>query len=67
MFNGAHTTRSPLNPAMYAGNAEQQDTGFWDVVYILYADLAEAAGVAVLRGLIPHWGLMEKTLMVRHF
>ena len=48
-----------------AGGAEQQDTGFWDLVYILYADFAEAAGVAMLRGLVPHWGLMEKTLMVR--
>lgn len=50
---------------MAAGGAEQQDTGFWDLVYILYADFAEAAGVAMLRGLVPHWGLMEKTLMVR--
>ena len=66
MFSGAHTMCSPLTSEIYAGNAEQQDTGFWDVVYILYADFAEAAGVAVLRGLIPHWGLMEKTLMVRH-
>lgn len=47
-----------------AGSAEQQDTGFWDLVYILYADFAEAAGVATLRGLVPHWALLEKTLMV---
>lgn len=50
---------------MELASAQQQDTGFWDLVYILYVDFAEAAGVGMLRGLVPHYGLMEKTLMVR--
>ena len=45
-------------------NVREEDTGFWDLVYILYPDFAEAAGVGPLRELVPHWTLLEKTLMV---
>lgn len=44
---------------------QEEDTGFWDLVYILYPDFAEAAGVGPLRELVPHWNLLERTLMVR--
>lgn len=44
---------------------QEEDTGFWDLVYILYPDFAEAAGVAPLRELVPHWSLLERTLLVR--
>ena len=51
-------------PGSEADSVREEDTGFWDLVYILYPDLAEAAGVAALRELVPHWTLLEKTLMV---
>lgn len=51
--------------ASEAENVREEDTGFWDLVYILYPDFAEAAGVGALRELVPHWTLLEKTLMVR--
>ena len=51
--------------ASEADNVREEDTGFWDLVYILYPDFAEAAGVGPLRELVPHWTLLEKTLMVR--
>ncbi len=50
--------------ASEAENVREEDTGFWDLVYILYPDFAEAAGVGALRELVPHWTLLEKTLMV---
>ena len=43
---------------------QEEDTGFWDLVYILYPDFAEGAGVGPLRELVPHWSLLERTLMV---
>lgn len=43
---------------------QEEDTGFWDLVYILYPDFAEAVGVGSLRELVPHWSLLERTLMV---
>lgn len=43
---------------------QEEDTGFWDLVYILYPDVAEGAGVGPLRELVPHWSLLERTLMV---
>lgn len=45
----------------------EEDTGFWDLVYILYPDFAEAIGVGPLRELVPHWSLLEKTLLVSFF
>lgn len=52
--------------ASEAENVREEDTGFWDLVYILYPDFAEAAGVGALRELVPHWTLLEKTLMARY-
>ncbi|KAL0031838.1 hypothetical protein WJX79_010539 [Trebouxia sp. C0005] len=52
--------------ASEAENVREEDTGFWDLVYILYPDFAEAAGVGPLRELVPHWTLLEKTLMARY-
>ncbi len=50
--------------ASEADSVREEDTGFWDLVYILYPDFAEAAGVGALRELVPRWTLLEKTLMV---
>ncbi|DBB03865.1 TPA: Spectrin beta chain, non-erythrocytic 5 [Trebouxia sp. C0004] len=52
--------------ASEADSVREEDTGFWDLVYILYPDFAEAAGVGALRELVPHWTLLEKTLMARY-
>ena len=47
------------------GNSmREEDTGFWDLVYILYPEFAESAGVTPLRELVPHCSLLERTLMV---
>lgn len=51
-------------PGSEGGNMREEDTGFWDLVYILYPDFAEATGVGSLRELVPHWSLLERTLMV---
>ena len=47
-----------------SSSRQEEDTGFWDLVYILYPDFAEGAGVGPLRELVPHWSLLERTLMV---
>ena len=47
-----------------ASSMQEEDTGFWDLVYILYPDFAEGAGMGPLRELVPHWSLLERTLMV---
>ena len=51
-------------PWSEGGSMREEDTGFWDLVYILYPDFAEATGVGSLRELVPHWSLLERTLMV---
>ena len=43
---------------------EQEDSGYWDLIYILYPELTEAAGSAILRELVPTWPLLERTLEV---
>lgn len=50
-----------------ADSVREEDTGFWDLVYILYPDFAEAIGAGPLRELVPHWSLLEKTLLVSFF
>ena len=50
-----------------ADSVREEDTGFWDLVYILYPDFAEALGVGPLRELVPRWSLLEKTLLVSFF
>ncbi|KAK9824404.1 hypothetical protein WJX72_010051 [[Myrmecia] bisecta] len=43
----------------------EEDSGYWDLVYILYPELAEAVGLALLRDLVPNWALLERTLAAR--
>lgn len=42
-----------------------EDSGFWDLVYLLYPEAAEAVGVRLLRELVPNWAATERELAVR--
>ena len=46
-------------------DAEAAESGYWDLVYLLYPELAEAAGLGLLRALVPAWPRVERTLAVR--
>ena len=49
-----------------AAGAGQDDSAFWDLVYVLYPEAVEAVGLATLRQLTPPWKLLEAGLMVRN-
>lgn len=44
---------------------EAEDGGYWDLVYLLYPEAAEAAGLGLLHELVSSWPLIERTLAVR--
>jgi hypothetical protein len=48
-----------------AAAADEAESGYWDVVYLLYPELAEAAGLGVLHDLVSTWPLIERNLAVR--
>ena len=45
--------------------ADEAESGYWDVVYLLYPEMAEAAGLGVLHELVSSWPLIERSLAVR--
>lgn len=47
-----------------AAAADEAESGYWDVVYLLYPELAEAAGLGVLHELVSSWPLIERNLAV---
>jgi hypothetical protein len=49
----------PRNPV-----AAAEDSGFWDLVYLLYPEAAEAVGLALLRELVHNWAQLERELWV---
>lgn len=50
--------------ATACAEADDDDSGFWDLVSILYPEAVEAAGVTTMRELVPRWEPLEKMLMV---
>ncbi|KAK9831842.1 hypothetical protein WJX81_000569 [Elliptochloris bilobata] len=40
--------------------------GYWDLVYLLYPEAAEAVGLGPLHGIVPTWPEVEKTLAARY-
>ena len=50
--------------AAACAEADDDDSGFWDLVSILYPEAVEAAGVTTMRELVPRWEPLEKMLMV---
>jgi len=44
--------------------ADEAESGYWDVVYLLYPEMAEAAGMGVLHDLVSSWPLIERSLAV---
>jgi hypothetical protein len=38
---------------------------YWDLIYLLYQEAAEAAGLGLLHELISSWPLIERTLAVQ--
>lgn len=45
--------------------ADSEDSGYWDLVYLLYPEAAEAAGLGLVHELVSSWPLIECTLAVR--
>ena len=61
-----------LMQSSYAGGhcrslsiGDEAESGYWDVVYLLYPEMAEAAGLGVLHELVSSWPLIERSLAVR--
>ena len=57
----------PTAAGAQAGGAARgpEQSGYWDLIYILYPELLEIVGSAVVRELVPTWPLVERTLEVR--
>ena len=47
-----------------AAARDPEHSGYWDLIYILYPELLESVGPAVVRELVPTWPLVERTLEV---
>ena len=45
--------------------ADEAESGYWDMMYLLYPEMAEAAGMGVLHDLVSSWPLIERSLAVR--
>lgn len=43
-----------------------EDSGYWDLVYLLYPEAVEAAGLGLVHELVSSWPLIERTLAVNH-
>lgn len=43
---------------------DTEDSGYWDLVYILYPEAIDAVGPDALRDAVPNWSNLETTLMV---
>ena len=46
--------------------ADEAESGYWDLVYLLYPEMAEAAGMGVLHELVSSWPFLERSLAVQH-
>jgi hypothetical protein len=54
------------HPSQAGGQrADSEDSGYWDMVYLLYPEAAEAAGLGLLHELVSSWPLIERTLAVQ--
>ena len=45
---------------------DEAESGYWDLVYLLYPEMAEAVGLGVLHELVSSWPLLERSLAVQH-
>lgn len=43
---------------------EGEDSGYWDLVYLLYPEAVEAAGLGLMHELVSSWPFLERTLAV---
>ena len=43
---------------------EGEDSGYWDLVYLLYPEAVEAAGLGLMHELVSSWPFVERTLAV---
>lgn len=41
-----------------------EDSGYWDLVYLLYPEAVEAAGLGLVHELVSSWPFLERTLAV---
>ncbi|GAB4814854.1 hypothetical protein N2152v2_001900 [Parachlorella kessleri] len=62
--NGYDAGRGAVDPDATA-SAAASDSGYWDVISILYPPCLEAVGVDALHSLLPNWGDIELNLQVR--
>lgn len=59
LLKWASASRQGITPASF------EDSGFWDLVYLLYPEAAEAVGLHLLRELVHNWQAIERELAVR--
>jgi len=45
-------------------DAGEAESGYWDLVHILYPELLERMGAGLLREVVPSWPRLERTLEV---
>ncbi len=55
---------APPQSRQQGGVAE--DSGYWDLVYLLYPEAVEAAGLGLVHELVSSWPLIERTLAVNN-
>lgn len=47
-----------------AADADGQQSGYWDLTYIMYPELLDSVGAGVMRELVSAWPTLERTLEV---
>lgn len=60
----AYGSSIPLAAAARKQTSEAEQSGYWDLVYILYPDLLERLGAKLLRELVSDWPAIERALEV---
>ncbi|KAK9916467.1 hypothetical protein WJX75_002924 [Coccomyxa subellipsoidea] len=53
-------------PQQGGREGEVEDSGYWDLVYLLYPEAVEAAGLGLVHELVSSWPFLERTLAVRY-
>ena len=64
-FAGAPAQQGRQAQGATISETEAAESGYWDLVYLLYPELAEAAGLGLIRQLVQTWPALERALTVR--
>jgi hypothetical protein len=58
------TPQGSASPTTLAGDLGGDETGYWDLMHILYPELLERLGAALLREVVSSWPTLERALEV---